>query len=459
MPMLSLKDLVSKHVTSPLCPFLYRHLVYIGGNILPPSEEDCLKAVQMLSVDISICKEAMSVYKQFLSVEYKKHYLISLSLIEDSLPYLDAGDGWARQIDLWQRLGIWKHISMPDGISYEDMPMYLATHYPTLPIYTGFFQALEEKLKDIKPHGIVVLDDNYRAMTLLKDTLPRARMVYIDPPFATGRAFAYDDKYTLPLWTVMMYGRMVLGKALLKNDAFFMLHVDQRADYIGRYLLEEIFGKGSFVNEIIWAYYSGGVPEGAYPRKHDSIYIYRQGHPTLSVPQRLKPKFQGKLEDLRAKGKLFEDDRGPYVWHNRRRGEKEYVYGPISDVWSDISIINNMAKERYGFRTQKPEALLKRLIDSATSEGDTLLDFFAGSGTTPAVAYKLKRRFVAIEGAPHGGFFYTHKGKTYTGMLGRLMEVMAGFGAHEPAGVEYSPYPASVKVIVREDSLSDFEDL
>lgn len=439
-----------KGMSSPVCPPVYRHSVFIPGiGIVFPSEKDCVEVARMLNVEEDLCSEVVNAYNNWLKVSYKTHYIVSISLIKDALS-VDSGE-WARQIELWQRLGMWERIAMPDAMPYEDMPVYLAEHYPTLPLYTGFFPALEEKLKDKETHGIVILDENYRAMTLLKDVLPRANMVYIDPPFATGREFAYDDKYTLPLWTVMMYGRMVLGKALLKTDAFFMLHVDQRADYIGRYLLEEVFGKGSFVNEIIWAYYSGGVPEGAYPRKHDSIYIYRQGHSTLSVPQRLKPKFQGKLEDLRKKGKLFEDDRGPYVWHNRGRGEKEYVYGPISDVWTDISIINNMAKERYGFRTQKPEALLKRLIESATSEGDALLDFFAGSGTTPAVAYKLKRQFVAIEGAPHGGFFYTHKGKTYTGMLGRLMEVIAGFGAHEPTGVSYTPYSAIVKVFVPED--------
>ncbi len=430
----------------PLCPPFYRYMVYVPSLGLVPVDGGHCSQLEAYGVfDKGQCEKQVSELNKYLQVAYHCHVLTSIALLPEGIYISEAS--LVKHIDLWKQLGIWQKLNVPKSAPYTQMWHHLKHHYPTLPIYSRY--APEIPLALVKGHinGMVILDENYRALHHLKNLwdIPISA-VYIDPPFATGGTFAYHDRYSLPIWASLMYHRIRLAKGYMAENSFFMLHIDQRADYIGRYLLEELFGRHSFVNEIIWAYYSGGVPRDAYPRKHDSIYIYRKGYPSLTVPMRLKPKFEGKVEMLKEKGRLFEDDKGPYVWHNKKRGEKEYIYGPISDVWTDIPIINNMAKERYGFRTQKPEALLKRLLESTTSEGDVVLDFFAGSGTTPAVAYKLGRKFIAVEMEGHGDIVYTYPDKQYTGMLGRLIETIAGIGRHQPSGIDYIPYPTAIWV-------------
>jgi len=442
---------IERHLLSPLCPPLYRYIVYseeYGYMVVDPT---ICPTLSHYGIGEKECLHMHETFLQFVDVSYHTHYLVSLGLLSDVIDRITLPPS---QIKLWDDLGIWSTLSHTCA-GHHDISVLkcLGIHYPTLPIYTAYFPMLRGYVEQLSPSGYVFLDDNLRVLMYMNRlNLTPASLVYIDPPFATGGVFAYNDRYTPARWAMMMYTRMALAKSYMAPDSVFMLHLDQRADYIGRYLLTDIFGSDAFVNEIVWAYYSGGIPQGAYPRKHDSIYVYRRGNAKLKVLSRLKPKFQGKVEALRRRGKLFEDEKGPYVWHNRRRGEKEYIYGPISDVWTDIPIINNMARERYGFRTQKPEALLERIVDSATREGDMVFDFFAGIGTLPAVAYKRKRSFIAVEKGEHGHFTYRHKGREYVGMLGRLTETIAGMGRHQPSGIEYTPYPTVIKVFVVGDT-------
>jgi|GEM_PF-3036453 len=457
-----LKDLISAPLQSPVCPPLYRHFVYVDALPIGVPDISSCTFLEALCMEKKRCHALHSAYMDYVDgATYNTDYLVSLAIVPSVDVLLRHPEGIRMQVDLYKALGIWDFLfdEREDSIFKEDPEesIYTVEFWEdlrrtrgTLPVYTGFFPSLREHIKEDDIVGHVFIDENIRVLhNFRKFVKTPVSAVYIDPPFATGRVFSYTDRYDLLSWTLLMYRRMQMAKDLMKKDgSFFMLHVDQRADYVGRFLLEEVF-PSSFVNEIIWAYYSGGVPRGAYPRKHDSILIYRQGRRDMKVPRRIKPKFQGKLEHLKDSGRLYEDEKGPFVWHNRRRGEKEYVYGYMSDVWVDIPIINNMAKERRGFPTQKPEALIGRLIESTTDEGDMVLDFFAGVGTTPAVAYKLRRHFVSVEHGEHGLFLH---GKNAPGMLGRLVEVMAGRGKREPTGVPYSPYPAAVAVYVERGS-------
>ena len=460
-----LKDLISAPIESPVCPPLYRHLVYVDALPIGVPDTSSCHFLETLGMARDRCHTLHSAYMDYVEgATYDIDYLVSLALVPSVDLLLRHPDGIRRQVELYVALGIWDFLfddkgktlfggNLPDSIYTVEFWANLRENYGTLPVYTGFFPSLKDQIKEDDIVGHIFIDENIRVLhNLRKFVKAPVSAVYIDPPFATGKVFSYTDRYDLLSWTLLMYRRIQMAKGLMKKDgSFFMLHVDQRADYVGRLLLEEVF-PSSFVNEIIWAYYSGGVPRGAYPRKHDSILIYRQGRRGMKVPRRIKPKFQEKLAHLRDTGRLYEDEKGPFVWHNRRRREKEYIYGYMSDVWVDIPIINNMAKERRGFPTQKPEALIGRLIESTTDEGDTVFDFFAGVGTTPAVAYKLRRHFVAVEHGEHGLFIH---GKNVPGMLGRLVEAMAGMGKREPTGLPYSPYPAAVAIYIQKGSEFD----
>ena len=149
--------------------------------------------------------------------------------------------------------------------------------------------------------------------------------------------------------------------------------------------MDEIFGKDRLINEIIWHYYSGGAGGSGFAKKHDTILLYGKSDNPTFIPQKEKKYVDGKKagkEDLKnAVREWFEDEKGVYTFVTKR------------DVWY-VPIINPLAGERLDYGTQKPEALLKTIIQSSSNEGDVVADFFMGSGTTGAVAEKLGRKWI-----------------------------------------------------------------
>ncbi len=163
--------------------------------------------------------------------------------------------------------------------------------------------------------------------------------------------------------------------------------------------MDEIFGYENFRNEIVWHYVSGGISERAFARKHDLLLLYtKTGNYTFNYQKERKDKY----EDI-DESKTLEDEKGRFVWYIRPRtnpkvpdGVKTYIDGFVHDVW-DMPIVNPQAEERLAFDTQKPEALLKRIILASSNEDDLVADFFCGSGTTLAVAEKLGRRWIGCD--------------------------------------------------------------
>jgi hypothetical protein len=155
------------------------------------------------------------------------------------------------------------------------------------------------------------------------------------------------------------------------------------------------------MNEIIWAYRSGGRATRCYPRKHDTILFYRK---SKKVFFNIKAVGQPRGQERRNHMKRFIDEDGRVGFSIRSNG-KTYTYYEDSliypsDVWSDIEHLQQKDRERTGFLTQKPELLLKRIIAASSEPGDLVLDLFSGSGTTAAAATKLKRRFLAVDQSP-----------------------------------------------------------
>ena len=251
--------------------------------------------------------------------------------------------------------------------------------------------------------------------SLIKAYRGQVQLIYLDPPFGTGDTFrlklphgkkqlslpAYADD--LPEEAYLAWMRTILTgcKELLSPTGCLYLHIDHRMSAQLRLMLDEIFGKRNFMNEIIWSYKTGGRSTRYYPRKHDNILFYRKsGKVYFDITAVGKPRGAARRNHM----KRFVDDQGR-VCFSIRSGGKVYTYyedTPIypTDVWTDIEHLQQKDKERVGYGTQKPEALLRRILLASSKEGDLVMDLFSGSGTTAAVAGKLRRKFVAVDASP-----------------------------------------------------------
>lgn len=246
------------------------------------------------------------------------------------------------------------------------------------------------------------------------DILPRLpdgvfRLVYLDPPFNTGRAQkrqsiqtvrsvsgsrigfkgqayetirgvvrGYDDAFA-DYWS-FLEPRLEEAWRLLADDGTLYLHLDYREVHYAKVLLDALFGRECFLNEIIWAYDYGARTKKKWPSKHDTILVYVK-NPSNYV-------FNAE-----------EIDREPYMAPGLVTPEKAARGKLPTDVWWH-TIVSPTGKEKTGYATQKPEGILRRIIQASSHPGDWVLDFFAGSGTTGAVAAKLDRRFVLMDENP-----------------------------------------------------------
>lgn len=265
-------------------------------------------------------------------------------------------------------------------------------------------------------------------------------LIYIDPPFLTnanykGRIlvkngeekevieyFAYRDiwKNGLIGYLEMLYIRLYLMKELLSEKGTIYVHLDYRTVHYVKILMDQIFGEDNFLNEVIWAYKSGGVSKRYYSRKHDNILVYSKGKEYIFNPQ-LEKSYNRGFKPYRFKNvEEFEDDIGWYTLINLR------------DVWQ-IDMVGRTSKERVGYDTQKPEKLLKRIILTSSDKDSIVADFFAGSGTTGIVAEKFNRKWIMVDKGAlssitinkrlienHGAPFYNYKLSNNTERIGEL---------------------------------------
>lgn len=235
-------------------------------------------------------------------------------------------------------------------------------------------------------------------------------LIYIDPPYDSKadyrtkitlpdcnieqkpnvlEQFAYSDtwKEGTVSYLKYMYPRLYLMKELLSDNGAIYVHVDYHIGHSLKLILDEIFGKENYINEVIWLYNTGGIPEKCgFAKKHDTIHLYA------------KNKSLVKWNSQKAKTYIRGDFFNPNQPRAKELGIEQDAYGlyrmtEMKDVWEIGKIFRN-SPERLGYATQKPEELLKRIILSVTSENSIVADFFAGSGTTGAVAEKLGRRWI-----------------------------------------------------------------
>ena len=203
--------------------------------------------------------------------------------------------------------------------------------------------------------------------------------IYIDPPYYCQRNFGeFQDTWeSVDHYMAMLNPCIEHAHRVLKPNGNICVHVDWHASHHVRLGLEKVFGEDNFRNEIVWCYNSGGASKKHFSRKHDNLFVY------------------AKNADL-CKFNLV---REPYP---RDYGDREGFHpeGRIMNDWWQIGILSTTAKERNGYPTQKPLELLERILKAYTDEGDLVLDFFCGSGTTGEAARRLNRKFVLVDRNP-----------------------------------------------------------
>jgi site-specific DNA-methyltransferase (adenine-specific) len=255
--------------------------------------------------------------------------------------------------------------------------------------------------------NLVIEADNLLVLPQLPDQVFRG--IYIDPPFNTGKVqrrqtlrtarseaggrvgfqghtyatdvtgvTAFNDSFG-DYWAFLA-PRLTEAWRLLAPDGTFYLHLDYREAHYAKVFLDSLFGRECFLNEIIWAYDYGARTKSRWPAKHDTILVY------VKDPQCY-------IFDAEAV------DREPYMAPGLVTPDKAARGKLPTDVWWH-TIVSPTGREKTGYATQKPEGIVRRMIQASTREGDWVLDFFAGSGTAGAVAAKLGRRFVLVDNNP-----------------------------------------------------------
>jgi len=291
-------------------------------------------------------------------------------------------------------------------------------------------------------HNRLIWGDNkYIMASLLEEFSGKIDLIYIDPPFATGADFsvkmtlgdaewtkepsAIEDKAYRDTWgqgldsyLQMMYSRLVIMRELLSDNGSIYVHCDWRVNSYLRIILDEIFGSENYINEVIWYYRRWTAASTAFQKMHDDILLYSRGIQYTVNPIYIEPTKGQKAKHEKGwdRNSVFIDGkRQPQLLiYDKKKVEEAIKRNQINledyarivevkvgetiapDVW-EINFINSQAKERLDFPTQKPEALLERIIKASSNEDDLVADFFCGSGTTGAVAEKLGRRWIMAD--------------------------------------------------------------
>ncbi|WQU99473.1 site-specific DNA-methyltransferase [Helicobacter pylori] len=374
------------------------------------------------------------------------HFIVSLDKLKAKnydLNKITNHPNYPKQVKEWQDL----NLKTTDNLLENEF----------LPLDTIYFKDLEEEIKnqfnENEINGTLIKSENYQALNSLKNRYKETiDCIYIDPPFNTGSDFAYIDRFQDSTWLSLMHNRLELAHNLLSSQGSFYLHLDNNANYLGRILLNDIFGKENFRNEIIWRRKQAtSYGDKYFGIVNDTIFLYsktdknifhtikslddentqkyikerfvfsdKDGRKYMKSPlvnslnrpnlkyvfQGINPPPNGWLYSQTRMQELFDNNEllipnDPNARIYRKIFLDKYEGQEISNLWLDISIVNPMAIEQEDFQTQKPEKLLERIIKASSNENSIILDFFAGSGTTCAVAHKLKRKYIGIEMGEH----------------------------------------------------------
>ena len=273
------------------------------------------------------------------------------------------------------------------------------------------------------PKGFFCFGDALDRMeALLPEFEGRIKLVYMDPPYMTGERFCMRVRVGAEQWRrgrgeltlesfvdqkdrvqflALMRSALLLCHRLLSDEGMIFVHVDYRAHPHVRLLMDEIFGEENLLNDIVWAYQTGGRSLRHFSRKHDNILFYRKTERyDFNIEAVMAPRQAPRTSHMRRH--MDPDGR---VYRSIRSNGRVYTYyddDPVapSDVWQDLNHLQQKDPERTGYDTQKPLALLDRIVRCASRPGDWVLDPFAGSGTALEAARRNGRNFIGIDRCP-----------------------------------------------------------
>lgn len=272
----------------------------------------------------------------------------------------------------------------------------------------GAGQAIGDAAKKAENNRIACGDNLRYMIYLLRQghMAGKLQLIYADPPFFSNGKYqasvrlnsemlgassfmklgAYDDTWSSDMgrYIAMLTARLLAMKDLLSDTGCLWVHLDWHVAHYIKIILDQIFGIGHFINEVIWTYKSGGTNHRSFAKKHDTLLLYGKSKQYQFTPLKEKS-YNRELKPYCFKGvEEFEDEKGWYTMVN------------MKDVWS-IDMVGRTSRERTGYATQKPEKLLERIIASCSREGELCADFFAGSGTLGAVCEKMNRRWIMCD--------------------------------------------------------------
>ncbi len=279
---------------------------------------------------------------------------------------------------------------------------------------------LENALKDKNTNYLIKGNNLIALYSLKKKFAKQVKCIYIDPPYNTGNdSFNYNDNFNHSSWLVFMKNRLEIAREFLSDDGSIYINLDYNEVHYCKVLMDEIFKRENFRSEIIWRMgFLSGYKTAAkkYIRNHDTILFYSKSDNYLFNKTYIENKDFLQLltkNEVQNAFKKFSfpqekvDDFLTFINHENR-GEKY----PLEDTWNSnkwdklnsIAIDSSVSRvdetiviDDENFKGQKPESLIQRILEVSTNENDLVLDFFAGSGTTCAVAHKMKRRYIGIE--------------------------------------------------------------
>ena len=263
--------------------------------------------------------------------------------------------------------------------------------------------------KTTEPNRIIQ-GENLGVMTsLLPEFEGKIDLIYADPPFLSGKSYRArtgqgEDSRRPEQWKTadgfqdlwsdrseylnMLYSRLRLMHELLSDKGTLYLHLDWHAAAFARLLLDEIFGPDRLLNEIIWTYHGPSPIRSAFKRKHDTIYVYTKSKEyTFNADAVRVPYDESTVKTFSS----------PKAGFGKR---PDLDRGKVPEDWWYFPVVARLHRERTGYPTQKPEALLERMILASSNPGDLVADFFCGSGTSVAVARKLDRKWLACDISP-----------------------------------------------------------
>lgn len=394
------------------------------------------------------------------------HYVFSLDTIKShSNNANEILNSIYKDVNFKEQIAEWKELNF---INDEfDIKAINDEKYKFLPLDTKYlseenyykllsaFDNLDEIL-----NGELVKADNFQALnSLMPKYQGKIDLIYIDPPFNTGSDFEYKDKFQDSTWLSLMHNRLELAKEFLSDKGSFYLHLDENADYFGKILLNEFFGemeckKITFDTNAtkdgeadLFGYKSFGnnfVLKSStilFLKKTNSIFnkLWKPNRNTsllnlgqldlIGVSTIATPK---KITDYEYYIQKWKNDK---LYYEKIDIKDEKIY-PLGDIWNDLYSFTQSemrVSENISFySSQKPENMLRRIIQSSSDENSVVMDFFVGSGTTSAVSHKLNRKYIGIEMGEH---FYeryltfnkdANKYEYRLGLLGRMKNVIAG---------------------------------